>query len=325
MLYKNAKETNKKVTKILADGNKAKETIKNMAMKIYDGYNSGVDNLKINEGLPKYLLNDKDALKQVNKLKNSMLKLSYKKILENMTDINSKAFKKAMHSALQERARYYAKRIAQTEAHRSSMLSRAKEYLDDDNVEFVKFRMSSGHKITDICDYYSSLDVGYGVGIVPKEQMRVLPLHPHCHCVYDGYYKKVKKKTIKYHQKNTLNKFSNYEQQQILGSKDKLQDFRDGADVEEIFNRVRPKYKIGLYGDVLGYNSDMKVFSRNNITKDEISSIELWSKSAKNAGIIRDVVRKDFINLTSTEDEYKDDSKNILDMFSKYDTDVTIN
>ncbi len=40
----------------------------------------------------------------------------------------------------------------------------------------------------DICDFYARVDIGYGKGIVPKEQMRTLPLHPHCRCKYEPVY-----------------------------------------------------------------------------------------------------------------------------------------
>ena len=60
MLYQNAKETSKKVSNILKENINAKRTIKEIAMDIYDGYNSDIDNLDVDEKLPKYLLNDKD-------------------------------------------------------------------------------------------------------------------------------------------------------------------------------------------------------------------------------------------------------------------------
>ena len=100
----------------------------------------------------------------------------------------------------------------------------------------------------------------------------------------------------------------------------KLQEFKNGVDIVELFNRVRPSYLVSKYGDVL-YNESMKTFKIENITKDEINSIKEWSKSAKNAGIIRDIVRKNFTNLIPIEENFKDNAKNILDMFKKYDSD----
>ncbi|BCD61367.1 hypothetical protein NitYY0826_C0206 [Nitratiruptor sp. YY08-26] len=55
-------------------------------------------------------------------------------------------------------------------------------------------------------------------------------------------------------------KFSKYEQKKILGSYQKLEEFRQGEDIERIFNRLRPKYLIRRYEEVMGYNSSMKKF-----------------------------------------------------------------
>ena len=269
MLYGNAKGVNKKVAAILNENFKAKRTIKDTAMRIYDGYNSNVDNLDVKKGLPKYLLEDRDAMRQIDKLTNKRLKETYKKVYEKLQSLDSKALDKAMWVALQEKSRYYANRIAQTEGARSRNLSRAVEYMEDDEVEYVKFEMSSAHKIVDICNYYASLDVGYGVGIVKKESMRVLPLHPHCHCRYTPYYKKIQKTNIKNPQKNTMNKFSKFEQKSIVGSRDKLREFQQGAKIEGLFNRVRPKYPITKYSDVFDAEKpkqDKKQFSIKDAT-----------------------------------------------------------
>jgi len=148
--------------------------------------------------------------------------------------------------------RYYAERIAKTELHRATMAKRAKEYIEDDEVEFVRFEMSSSHPKVDICDYYANLDVGYGRGIIPKNEMRTLPLHPHCLCVYSPYYGKVKKKKIKGDPyRKVLDGFSDYEKRQILGSYDKLERFKRGKHPEEIFNEIRPKYPIRKYVDII--------------------------------------------------------------------------
>ena len=325
MLYKNAKGVSKRVASILNDNFKAKKTIADTAMKIYDGYSSKVDNLDVKNGLPKYLLENRDAMKQIDKLVNKRLKETYKKVYEKLQGLDAQALEKAMWVALQEKSRYYASRIAQTEGARSRNLSRAVEYMEDEEIEYVKFRMSSAHRITDICNYYASLDVGYGAGIVKKESMVVLPLHPWCKCRYIGYYKKVQKTHIKNPQKETMKKFNNFEKRSIVGSYAKLLEFEQGAEIEGLFNRVRPSYPIQKYQDILGYNGGMEILTRKNITKDELNSIQEWSKSAKNAGKIRDIVRKNFINLTSSEEKFKNDTKNILNMFKKYDSDFSKN
>ena len=93
----------------------------------------------------------------------------------------------------------------------------------------------------------------------------MLPLHPHCHCRYQPYYEKVKKRDIKNPQKSTMSKFSLNEQRQIVGSYEKLQEFKNGVDIVELFNRVRPGYKIGVYKDLFDNvdNNEMIKFKSN--------------------------------------------------------------
>ena len=49
-----------------------------------------------------------------------------------------------------------------------------------------------------------------------------------------------------------MSRFSEYVQRQILGSRQKLAEFKSGASIESIFNRLRPQYPIRRYVDVLG-------------------------------------------------------------------------
>ena len=49
-----------------------------------------------------------------------------------------------------------------------------------------------------------------------------------------------------------MSRFSEYVQRQILGSRQKLAEFKSGVSIESIFNRLRPKYPIQRYVDVLG-------------------------------------------------------------------------
>ena len=67
---------------------------------------------------------------------------------------------------------------------------------------------------------------------------------------------------------------------------------------------------IGRYKDVLGYNDNMKIFSKENITKDEINSIKEWTEDSSTIkqymwGLTDDVVAKKH-------------SKNLFGLFDKY-------
>ncbi len=257
MLYKNAKDISKMITKILYEGIKAKEIIRKIALKIYEGYDFRDEIMKAKKVLPEYLLKalkkkEKKIIKQIKKLKTKPLRIAYKDLIRKMDAFTDVELQKLLNTAYHEKMRYYANRIAKTETHRAFMSVRAKSILEDNEVELVKFEMSPAHKKTDICDFYANLDVGYGRGVIPKKEMRTLPLHPHCYCVYTPYYKKVRGKQKPWDKavKETMSKFSEKEQREILGSRERLIRFKKGEDIEKIFNAIRPKYPIKKYVDV---------------------------------------------------------------------------
>ncbi|WP_281950268.1 hypothetical protein [Nitrosophilus kaiyonis] len=277
VLYANAKEAVKRASYIIKEHIRSKKTIGELARKLYEGYGfRDKEIIEVQKRLPKYLqkeLNNPNAqrklLKKINKLKTSPLRASYTQLLEELEKQNKKALDKVFKTAVEEKARFYANRIAQTEIFRAKNWQNAVEYFEDDEVEFVKYEMSSYHPKKDICDFYANLNIGYGKGIVPKSEMRTLPLHPFCRCKYIPYYltskqkerfKKVRPKNFKQAQKETIAKFTKYEQKEILGSYQKLEEFKKGEDIERIFNRLRPKYPIRKYSEVIGYNFGMKKF-----------------------------------------------------------------
>ncbi len=279
ILYKNAKDTARLVAKIIEDGIRAKDTVREIAMKLYEGYGyNDKEVLNATKTLPNYLKQAlkkrefKKALRQIEKLRTKPLRIAYKKILQTAEELTDKAIQKAIYTAVQEKMRYYANRIAETEAHRALMSKRAYEYLHDKRLKLVRYRMSVSHPKMDICDFYANLDIGYGRGVVPKEMMRTLPLHPHCRCVYEPYHKKVEAKPKPWERavKETMAKFSKKEQREILGSYKNLEKFLNGEDIEKIFNDLRPKYPIRRYAEVfrkIEYNKLMRDATKEELKK----------------------------------------------------------
>ncbi|BCD59621.1 MULTISPECIES: hypothetical protein [unclassified Nitratiruptor] len=319
VLYANAKEAAQRASYIIKEHIKSKKTIGELARKLYEGYGfRDKEVVEAKKKLPKYLqkeLNNPNAqrklLKQVNKLKTLPLRAGYTHLLEVIEKKNKKALDKALRVAIEEKARFYANRIAQTEIFRAKNWQNAVEYLEDDEVEFVKFEMSSSHPKTDICDFYANLDIGYGKGVVPKEQMRTLPLHPFCRCKYIPHYltskekerfKKIRPKSFKQAQKETMAKFSKYEQKEILGSYQKLEEFKRGEDIERIFNRLRPKYPIRKYKEVLQGKKLYNEMMREAI-KEELEEFLRIDKKIYQA--IIELNEDNFKDLWLNEKEYK--------------------
>ena len=189
MLYKNAKKVSAETYAVIKQSIKGQETATALAMKLYDGYNFKDEAvLDVYERLPKYIknyiakpTNKKEIIRNINKLKTKPLKVATQQIVKAVEDMNEKALEKALKVVTEEKSRYYANRIAQTETQRAKSLADAKDMMDDDEIEFIKHEMSSLHKIYDICDAFNDSDAyGYGKGIYPKEKFPALTHHPHC-------------------------------------------------------------------------------------------------------------------------------------------------
>lgn len=275
-LYKNAKATARAVAKEIRAVQKADATLRELAMRLYEGY--GFKDKEVLEPvrvLPKYLQKaikkrDRKIMRPIEKLKTKPLKIAYRQLVENLESLSQEALKRHIETAYHEKIRYYARRIADTELHRARMSERAMEYLQDSNVELVKYTMSSAHPKTDICDFYAELDVGYGPGVVPKAQMRTLPLHPHCHCTYAPFYGKAKRRRPKPFDeaaRATMARFDKRKKKEILGTYAMLARFESGESVEKIFNSVRPDYPIRRYVDVTGYNGGMEKYRDRIVRK----------------------------------------------------------
>lgn len=241
MLHRNARETAAVTLAILRHEKIGAKTFTHIARLLYDGYGwRDREVMEVRKKAPRYLesylrrhTTQREVMRQIEKLRTKPLRAAYKKIVKLAEKGNRVAVKRAVKVALEEKARYYANRIAQTEQARAKNLARAKEYLDDPDIEMVKYRMSSLHPVTDICDYFAKLDVGYGPGIVPKEKMVALPLHPHCRCRYDPWYLPVKRKKPK----DTLEQMSKEEQHKVLGTWENWKEWKEGTPAVLIMKR----------------------------------------------------------------------------------------
>ncbi len=144
----------------------------------------------------------------------------------------------------------------------------------------------------------------------------MLPLHPDCSCRYQPFYKNVRENPIKNPVKSTMEKLSLNEQRQIVGSHEKLQEFRNGADIVTLFNRVRPQYPVGYYRDVLGYNGGMEKFDKYVLLDNEIKAIEEWT--ADSDDIKKAMWKSDFKSYNGVL------AKSLFGLFDKYSTNMLI-
>ncbi len=177
------------------------------ARALYDGYNSG--HIIRRQPLPQYLntitafarrsdLTDQDrtALQRLIRrarrqteimsadgVPNKSLQTAYRQLLDAVEANDTEAMENAVRTAVEEKSRYVAERIARTESARAWADGFHARYDTDDDVAAYKWTLSSRHPHYDICDMYAQADLwGLGPGIFPKDKTPILPVHPHCLC-----------------------------------------------------------------------------------------------------------------------------------------------
>jgi len=192
-LYHQSRQTAALVTRIVADFERYGGDARALALELFEGYGFRQDEvLKPMPRLPKYMdsaaLNrDMDALMariQAGRLKTAPLRAAYLQALEAVLEEQGQdAVDKALEIAVQERYRYFANRIAQTELARAQNRQLARELMDDPQIEVVQIRLSPGHA-PDICDLFARADrYGLGPGRYPKALAPLPTYHPFCRCV----------------------------------------------------------------------------------------------------------------------------------------------
>lgn len=198
-LYKKAREMKRTVTNTIKQSFADKKEIVETSRALFDGYGYGqkIDKQTIagrieklaqarlnGEKLPDEINKEVRKFKRyVNNLATPDLRVGYRNLLESIESGTAKAVQKQIWVAVQEKSRYQASVIAKTEtavAYGNAFESRA--VLDPD-VTAIKYTLSSQHKIFDICNVHTKVDVGYGQGVYPLNHLPKYPFHPNCTCL----------------------------------------------------------------------------------------------------------------------------------------------
>lgn len=214
---------------------------------LYDGYGSGQAVIR-RQHIPKYLqevvyfarrsdltkADQAELLKKVRRARrqverlgqggapNKALKTAYSELLDAVTDGTEKALTRSVHTAIEEKSRYVAERIARTEAARAWADGFVEKYMNDDTVVAFQWKLSSRHPVFDICNLYAEADLyGLGKGIYPKDATPRLPVHPHCLChlapVYRSELNKTAHNLVKSGGEKYINALSFERRQKLLG------------------------------------------------------------------------------------------------------------
>ena len=155
-----------------------------------------------------------------------------------------------LKTAWEEKQRYHAARISQTELHRAWADADHREIMADDELQAVRVTMSSTHPRRDICDFHATVNrFGLGPGIYPKALAPGPPYHPFCRC-----------RLVRRYGIESSGKFNDAadlaylrslhanEAAQVMGSRAKLQEALKGAPVLDVVNAGKGRYKTKAIG-----------------------------------------------------------------------------
>lgn len=267
-LYKNSAEVERRATRLINNHLKGWVDARKLAMDLYDGYADKEEILQwnpVNKKLPVHMreavLKDYKSRtmllsvikKNIDGIKTPALRAAYSQALQAVQDgAGEAAIEKKLSVAVREKMRFNANRIAQTEIQRAWMMEQAKEIMEDEDLQVVRFALSSSHPTPDICDVYAKQDAyGLGAGLYPKGKAPIPPLHPFCRCRLESKYKLKDNGATKNEnaQKELMTSISKQDSEmaaKIAGSKRKLDAMLKGESLESLYNENKPKeYHIG--------------------------------------------------------------------------------
>lgn len=185
------------------------KSIKDIAMDIYDGYNSGkgiLSKATLRKDMAKLLrtaeaaLGDNALMRDLRRqavtlqslphgIQSPRLQAVYNELVKACTadELKAAAIKRAAWAAVEEKTRCHAERIARTEAARAWFDGYIAARENDEDIWGYRWQLSSRHHLCpfDQCDVCANMDVGYGKGIYPKHKVPSIPRHPHCMCMLE--------------------------------------------------------------------------------------------------------------------------------------------
>lgn len=165
------------------------KTARDTARSLYDGYNADhiVQRQNLQRAIRKVRAQAEDLVDDRSTYNH--YRTSLNALLDKIDQGSEQAVQNAVRSAIEEKGRYIAERIARTETARARYDAFIARYGNDDSVAAYQWKLGSRHPAEDICDMYAHADLyGLGRGVFPKDRAPVNPAHPHCLCHYAPVY-----------------------------------------------------------------------------------------------------------------------------------------
>lgn len=253
-LYANAQAVAANTQQIIEKHMAGIHDARELRKALYEGYSFQDDPLKVIKPLPKYLQVEFDKFKAA-KLKTPALRAAYLEAIRKAeAGAGMDALEKTLKVAFYERNRYYANRIARTELHRNYTDQVARELMEDDQIEYVQWRLSAKHPRRDICNLHAELNrYGLGPGVYPKAEAPKPPAHPCCLCLLAARIDLFPERPPRFNPKAEqayLRSLPAKEARDVAGSYAKLARAKGGESLEAIYNEGKDDlYKWKRVGD----------------------------------------------------------------------------
>lgn len=270
-MYEHWRVTESEVTGIIARHAQGMQQARELALQLYEGYGyRGVEPLKVQTGqfrtLPKPLraLATEPAVRATlmrtarraaaTRLRTAALRSAYTQAFDAAIEGAARPrLERLLKVAVEEKSRYFANRIAQTELARAHSERSAAELLADSTIEVVQWRLSAAHPRPDICDIFAEVDMyGLGPGVYPKLRAPKPIAHPFCRCRLRSRpdLRAADAKERPAAEREYLAAMGEERAARLLGSKARLRKVMGGASARDAWNGpVDERFKVRLLGE----------------------------------------------------------------------------
>lgn len=267
-LYEHWRLTSAEIAGIIRAHAQGVQQARELALALYEGYGfRGVEPLRVLTGnfrtLPAELraLATEPAVRATilqaarraaqSQLRTAALRSAYTQAFDAAIGGASRArLEKLLRVAVEEKSRYFANRIAQTELARAFSHRAAAELMADATIDVVQWRMSGAHPRADVCDLFANVDrFGLGPGCYPKRLAPKPLAHPFCRCRLRSRpdlraASAVERPSA---EREYLAAMGEERAARLLGSKDRLRQVMVGRPVRDVWNSsLDSQYRVRL-------------------------------------------------------------------------------
>lgn len=274
LMYRHWRETTSTVARLVREHAQGVHQARELALELYTGY--GLRNgevlrwsgqaLRLLPAPLRELVKD-PQVRQVlsgaarrasaSRLRTAALRSAYLQAIDaDLAGVGRARLDKLLKVAMEEKVRYFANRIAQSELARAHSDRIGRELLADVTIDVVQWRMSAAHPRADICDVFAKVDkFGLGPGCYPKRLAPGPTAHPFCRCRLRSRpdLRATNARENPAAEREFLRGFNDREAAQLVGSRSKLRKVLGGTPAREVWNEGKAKsHQVIQLGDMRG-------------------------------------------------------------------------